>query len=46
MFVSSGFDDRVAIFKAAAWYSLTDEEIEEILSCSNIPVLTAYIAAY
>ncbi len=36
----------MAIFKAAAEYSLTDVEIEEILSCSDIPVLsllTAYI---
>jgi hypothetical protein len=33
----------MAIFKAAAWYSLTDEELEEILSCSNTPVLTAYV---
>jgi hypothetical protein len=40
VFVSSGFDDRMAIFKAATCYSLTDEEIEENLSCSNIPVLS------
>jgi hypothetical protein len=28
---------------AAVWYSFTDEELAEILSCINIPVLTAYI---
>ena len=39
----SGFDDRTAIFKAAAHYSLTDAELDEILSCSDVPVLTAYI---
>jgi hypothetical protein len=27
----------------AAWYSLTDEEPVEILSCSDIPVLTAFM---
>ena len=43
VFVPSGFDDRMAIFKAAAEYSLTDEVLEEILSCSDVPVLTAYI---
>ena len=32
----------MAIFKAAAEYSLTDEDFEEILSCSDVPVLTAY----
>jgi hypothetical protein len=41
--LSSGFDDCMAIFKAAAWYSLTDEEREEILSCSDILFLTAYV---
>ncbi len=41
--VPSGFDDRMAIFKAAADYSLTDDELEEILSYSDVPVLTAYI---
>jgi hypothetical protein len=41
--VSSGYDDHMAIYKAAAWYSLTDEELAEILACSDIPVLTAYI---
>ncbi len=45
MFVPSGFDDSSnhskAIFKAGAEYSLTDDELEEILSCSDVPVLTA-----
>ena len=43
VFVPSGFDDRTAIFKAAAHYSFTDAELEEILLCSDVPVLTAYI---
>ena len=43
VFVPSGFDDRAAIFKAAAHYSLADDELEEILLCSDVPVLTAYI---
>ncbi len=43
MFVLSGFNKRMAIFKAAAEYSLTDDDLEEILSCSDGPVLTAYI---
>jgi hypothetical protein len=43
VFVPSGFDDRIAIFKAASDYSLTDEELEEILTCSDAPDLTAYI---
>ena len=33
----------MAIFKAAAHYSLMDAELEEILLCSDVPVLTAYI---
>ncbi len=43
LFVPSGFDDRMAIFNEAAEYSLTDDELEEILSCSDVPVQTAYI---
>ena len=31
------------IFKAAAWYALTDEELQEILSCDSEPILKAYI---
>ncbi len=42
-FVSSVFEDRIAIFRAAAWNSLTDAELEEILSCGNFLVLTSYV---
>ncbi len=31
------------IARPAAHYSLTDAELEEILSCGDVPVLTAYI---
>jgi hypothetical protein len=31
------------ILKSAAYYALTDEELEEILSCNNEPVLKAYV---
>ena len=31
------------IFKAAAWYALTDEELQEILSCDSEPMLKAYV---
>ena len=31
------------IFKAAAWYTLADEELNEILSCESDPILKAYI---
>jgi hypothetical protein len=33
----------MAIVKAAAEYSLTDDELEEILTCSEVPVQTACI---
>jgi hypothetical protein len=42
-FVSSGFEDRIAIFRADAWNYLTDAELEEILSCGNILVLASYV---
>jgi hypothetical protein len=29
----------MAIFKTAAWYALTDEELDEIVSCNDLPVL-------
>ena len=32
------------ILKSAAYYALIDEELEEILSCDNEPVLRAYVA--
>jgi hypothetical protein len=31
------------ILKSAAYYALTNEELEEILSCNNEPVLKAYL---
>ncbi len=31
------------ILKSAAYYALTDEEPEEILSCDNEPVIKAYV---
>ena len=31
------------IFKSAAFYALTDEELEEILACDSEPVLKAYV---
>ena len=33
----------MVIFKSAAYYALSDEDLEEILSCNNEPVLRAYI---
>jgi hypothetical protein len=33
----------ISSYKPAAWYSLTDEKLAEILVCRDIPVLTAYI---
>jgi hypothetical protein len=32
----------MAIFNADAWYSLTDEELEETLSCCKILILKAH----
>ena len=39
----TGHSDRMIILKSAAYYALTDEELEEILSCDNEPVLKAYV---
>ena len=33
----------MVIFKSAAYYALSDEELEEILSCDNEPTMKAYI---
>jgi hypothetical protein len=33
----------MVIFKSAAYSDLSDEDLEEILSCYNEPVLRAYI---
>ena len=40
----AGHSDRMIILKSAAYYALIDEELEEILSCDNEPVLRAYVA--
>ncbi len=29
----------MAILESAAWYALTDEELDEIVSCNDLPVL-------
>jgi hypothetical protein len=39
----TGHSDRMIILKSAAYYGLTDEQLEEILSCDNEPVLKAYV---
>ena len=39
----AGHNDRMIIFKSAAYYALSDEDLEEILSCDNEPVIRAYI---
>ena len=33
----------MTIFKSAAWYALTEEELDEIVSCKDQPVQEAYI---
>ena len=42
-FPFAGHNDRMVIFKSAAYYDLSDEDLEEILSCYNEPVLRPYI---
>ena len=42
-FPFAGHNDRMVIFKSAAYYTLSDEDLEEILSCDNEPVLRDYI---
>ena len=42
-FPFAGHNDCMVIFKSAAYYALSDEDLEEILSCNNEPVLRAYI---
>ncbi len=39
----TGHAERLAILKSSAWYSLTDEELDEILSCNDQPVLEGYV---
>ncbi len=41
--VFSGHNDRLVIFRAAAWYALTEEELEEIMSCESEPMLKSYL---
>jgi hypothetical protein len=33
----------LAILKSAAWYTLTEEELDEILSCYDQPFLEGYV---
>ncbi len=42
-FPFAGHNDCMAIFKSAANFDLSDEDLEEILSCYNEPVLRGYI---
>ena len=42
-FPVAGHSDRKVVFKSAAYYALSDEDLEEILSCDNEPVLRAYM---
>ncbi len=39
----TGHAYRLAILKSAAWYSLTEEELDEILLCNDQPVLEGYV---
>ncbi len=43
IFPFAGYSDSMVILKSAAYYALSDEELEEILSCNNEPVMKAYI---
>jgi hypothetical protein len=43
IFPLAGHSDRLSIFKSAAIYALSNEELEEILSCESEPVLKAFI---
>ena len=42
-FPFAGHSDCMIIFKSAAYYALSDEDLEEILSCDNEPVFRAYM---
>ena len=39
----AGHSDRMIIFKSAAYYALSDDDLDEIMSCDNEPVLRAYM---
>ena len=40
---NSAHEERVSIFKAAAYYALTDDEVEEILETTAEKVLVTYL---
>ena len=42
-FPFAGHSDRMIIFKSAAYYALSDDDLDEIMSCDNEPVLRAYM---
>ena len=42
-FPFAGHIDRMIIFKSAAYYALSDDDLDEIMSCDNVPVLRAYM---
>jgi hypothetical protein len=42
-FPFAGHRDRIIIFKSAAYYALSDDDLDEIMSCDNEPVLRAYM---
>jgi hypothetical protein len=41
--VCAGHSDCLLVFKAAVWYALIDEELDEILSCCSESVFKAYL---
>ncbi len=41
--VLSCYTDRLVILKAAAWNALSEDELEEILSCESEPMLRCYL---
>ncbi len=43
IFPSAGHSDRLMILKSAAFYALSDEDLEDILSCENEAVLESYL---
>ena len=43
VFLGAGHTDRLHILKSAAFYALTEEELEEIVACDSEPVLKAYL---
>ena len=45
-FFGTGHTQRLLVFdlKSAAWYCLTEDELDEILSCESEPMLRSYLA--